>query len=129
MFRLMSLIITALVTFAAVSRVFAGDIVPFDREFFSRMQQEGRSIVVDVTAPWCPTCKRQRLIIESLAKDPAFADVIVFKVDFDSNKELLREWYVAHQSTLIAFRGKTERLRLNAQTDLTSIRRLFDAAL
>lgn len=63
-----------------------------------------------------------------LSTSPEFAKVRVFKVDFDSSKDLLRRWKVAHQSTLIAFKGGVERLRITGETDAGALRRVFEAS-
>ena len=64
-----------------------------------------------------------------LSAEPAFAGVTVFQVDFDSSKDVLREWKVTQQSTLLAFRGKTEKMRSSSDTDPESLRKLFQATL
>ncbi len=61
--------------------------------------------------------------------DAKFEKVIVFKVDFDSSKDLLRQWKVNRQSTLIAFKGKTEKTRSVAETQPDALRKVFEAAL
>lgn len=53
----------------------------------------------------------------------------MFRVDFDSSKDLLRSWRVGEQSTLLAFKGKSEKARSAGQTDEAAIRRVFEAAL
>ncbi len=64
-----------------------------------------------------------------LTNDPDFAKVVVFKVDFDSTKDVLREWKVSQQSTLIAFKGKNETMRSSGVTDPDAIRRIFQATM
>jgi hypothetical protein len=67
--------------------------------------------------------------VNRLSAEPAFAGVTVFHVDFDSSKDLLREWKVTQQSTLLAFKGKTETMRSSSETDPEALRKLFRAAL
>jgi hypothetical protein len=67
--------------------------------------------------------------VNRLSAEPAFAGVTVFQVDFDSSKDLLREWKVTQQSTLLAFKGKTETMRSSSETDPEALRKLFRAAL
>jgi hypothetical protein len=67
--------------------------------------------------------------VHRLTNDPAFANVVVFKVDFDSNKDVLREWNVSQQSTLIAFKGTKETMRATGETDADALRKLFQAAV
>jgi thioredoxin 1 len=96
---------------------------------FTSAQNAGKSIIVDVTAPWCPTCARQRPTIAALESDPEFARAIIFEVDFDTQKDVLRKMHVSAQSTLIAFKGKTEMARATGVTDPAEIRALFGRAL
>jgi hypothetical protein len=67
--------------------------------------------------------------VNRLTNEPGFVKVTVFKVDFDSSKNLLREWKVDQQSTLIAFKGKTETMRSAGETDPEAIRKIFQATL
>jgi hypothetical protein len=66
--------------------------------------------------------------VNRLSTDPQFAAVKVFRVDFDSSKALLREWKVQDRSTLIAWKGRTERLRSFGETDEAALRKVFEAA-
>ena len=38
----------------------AGDIKPYTQQEFDSLAQKGKSVIVHVTAPWCPTCKAQK---------------------------------------------------------------------
>jgi thioredoxin 1 len=104
--------ICALPTFA-----WAGQ--PFDAKAFQASQAAGKSILVDVTAPWCPSCKRQRPIVEKIEKDRP--DLVVYQVDFDTAKDVLKRFRVQSQSTLIVFRGANEMGRSTGDTDAKSI--------
>ena len=48
--------------------------------------------------------------------------------DFDSSKDLLRQWKVRQQSTLIAFKGRAETLRSIGQTETGILRKVFEAS-
>ena len=80
-----------------------------------------------MTAPWCPTCQAQRPIVQSLVAGPSNTDLIVFEVDFDTEKDVLRGFDVRQQSTLVAFRGTEERARAVGITDPATIAALFGA--
>jgi thiol-disulfide isomerase/thioredoxin len=49
---------------------------PFDAKGFQASQAAGKSILVDVTAPWCPTCKQQRPIVREIEKE--HPDLVVY---------------------------------------------------
>jgi thiol-disulfide isomerase/thioredoxin len=95
--------LTALASIAS-----AGQIKPYTQAEFDRLTHEGKPVVVDVSATWCPTCKAQKPIVDSLMKQPAYKDVTVLSVDFDAEKPTLRKFKVSMQSTLVAFKGQKE---------------------
>lgn len=99
----------------------AGEIAPWDAFRFGALQAEGRPILIHVTAPWCPTCRAQHPIISDLAGASDNADLVVFEVDFDSQKDVLRQFNVRQQSTLVAFNGADERGRAIGITDRAAI--------
>jgi thiol-disulfide isomerase/thioredoxin len=94
----------------------------FDNEAFEAGQAAGRTILIDVTAPWCPTCRQQRPILEKIHKQNP--KLVVFEVDFDTAKDALKRFRVTQQSTLIVFKGKTEVGRSTGDTDPARIQRL-----
>ncbi|OFX09167.1 MAG: thiol reductase thioredoxin [Alphaproteobacteria bacterium RIFOXYD12_FULL_60_8] len=92
---------------------------PFTQAAFSQAQEAGKSILVDVSAPWCPTCAKQAPIIQGL--ESAHPDLVVFEVDFDSAKDVLRQFKVQYQSTLISFKGKAEVARSTGESNPDAI--------
>ncbi|HXH84658.1 MAG TPA: thioredoxin family protein [Candidatus Tectomicrobia bacterium] len=105
----------------------AGPMTPYDRQAFLAAREAGRPVVVFVHAAWCVTCRRQQPVLEKLARDPAFADVVVFVVNYDRDKDALRELGIADRSTLVAYRGADERRRASFVTDEAQIRALFES--
>jgi len=92
----------------AASLAMAGDIKPFNQTDFDKLAAAGKPVVLDISATWCPTCKAQKPIIDSLMKQPAYKDVTLMTIDFDDNKPTLKKFKVAMQSTLVAFKGVKE---------------------
>jgi thiol-disulfide isomerase/thioredoxin len=106
----------------------AAEIRPFTGKDFAAAQAAGRPTVVDVYASWCPTCAAQEKVIQRLATSPKFDQVLILRLDFDSQKSDWRAFKVWRQSTLIAFKGKHETGRVVAETDPAALERLFDSA-
>jgi len=96
---------------------------------FAAAQQAGKPILMHVTAPWCPTCKAQAPILQRLSADAAFKDLVIFKVDFDTQKDVLRGVNAQSQSTLIVWRGTAERGRSAGDTSEASIRSLLQKSV
>jgi thiol-disulfide isomerase/thioredoxin len=102
---------------------------PYDPAAFAAAQKAGQSILVHITAPWCPTCKAQKPIIEKLAAKPEFKDLVIFEVDFDTGREALMAFKARSQSTLIAFKGETETGRSAGDTNPGNIEALLHSTL
>ena len=113
---------------ACRQRAWAGS-VPFSAEAFKAAQAAGSPILVEIHASWCPTCKAQGPILDRLAADPKFKDLKIFRVDFNSMKSALKAFNAQSQSTLIVFRGTTERARSIGDTKQASIAALLDKSL
>ncbi|HLN09163.1 MAG TPA: thioredoxin family protein [Xanthobacteraceae bacterium] len=103
----------------------AMDGTAFDQKAFEAAQAAGKPILIEVTAPWCPTCKAQAPILSRLKGEPRFRQLVSFDIDFDSQKDLLRKFNVRMQSTLIVFKGKLEAGRSTGDTDAGSIEALL----
>jgi thioredoxin 1 len=106
-----------------------GSKAKFTQSAFDAAQAAGKPILIEVSAPWCPTCKVQGPIISSLVAKPEFGKIAVFEVDFDSQKDVLAKFNVRQQSTLIAFKGRSEVSRSTGETKAESIARLLKTAI
>jgi len=102
---------------------------PFTQADFAAAKKDGKSILVDIFAPWCPTCRAQNPILTQLTREPEFKDLVVFKIDFDTQKPDVRELKATSQSTLIAFKGDAETARSVGDTNPASIATLVKSAL
>lgn len=112
-------------TLPVASVAFAADKRPFTAAAFEAAQASGKPILIDVSAPWCPTCKAQAPILAKLMGNPRFKGVVAFNVDYDSQKDVLKRFNVQRQSTLIVFKGKQEAGRSVADTNAASIEALL----
>jgi thiol-disulfide isomerase/thioredoxin len=101
----------------------------FDAAAFAQAQKDGKPILVDIFAVWCPVCRAQNPILTQLTREPKFDDMIVFKVDYDEQKADVRALKATSQSTLIVYNGATEKGRSVGDTNQASIAALLDKAL
>lgn len=122
---LVMLAVMATSAIAAIAPAQAAEVRPFDARAFAQAQKQGRPILVDVFADWCPTCKAQAPVIERIAKSPWASKMIVFRLNFDTQKAAWKQLGVRRQSTLIAFRGPRETGRLVGDTDPARIEALI----
>ena len=117
----------AFVAFAAPA--LAAPVQPFSIAALHAAQAAGRPVLVDVHADWCPTCRRQAPTVAEISRDPAFAKLVILKLDFDSQVAEKQSLGVRMQSTLIAFKGARETARATGITDRMQIRALAATAL
>lgn len=101
----------------------------FSQTAFDAAMKAGKPVLVDVSAPWCPTCKAQAPILSELTKQDRFKNLVVFSVDFDSQKDALRAVKAQQQSTLIIFKGGAEVGRSVGDTNRGSIEALLARAI
>lgn len=118
-----TLAILALSSLASLAM--AGQTLPFSQQKFDQLTQEGKPVMLDITAPWCPTCKAQKPIVEGLMQQPAYKDLTLLAIDFDTAKPTLRKFKVGMQSTLVAFRGDKEVGRSTGDTTPAGLEALF----
>jgi thioredoxin 1 len=113
----------------AVAPASAFQTKPFDAASFKAAQSAGEPLLVDVFAPWCPTCKAQQQVFDKLKDNPEFAKLTIFKVDFDNQPDVVRDFGARSQSTLIAYKGATETGRSAGDTNPASIETLLGSTL
>ena len=89
---------------------------------FARAQAAGKTIVVDVHADWCPTCRAQQPTLDALRGDPRLKGAVFVKVDFDTDKGFLRQYRIPRQSTVLVFKGTRETARSIAETRPAQLR-------
>jgi thiol-disulfide isomerase/thioredoxin len=107
----------------------AADTKPFTQAAFDAAKATGKPVLVEVTAPWCPTCKAQKPILSELKASPKFKDLMVFEIDFDSQKDALRALDVQQQSTLITYKAGQEVGRSTGDTNRSSIEALLNQTI
>ena len=102
---------------------------PYTKAAFDKALADGKPVVVDFWASWCPTCKEQKPVVQSLLKDAKRKSLTVFVADFDKEEALKKQLNVTMQSTLVAFKGGQEVARSTGQTDKAELAALLDKAL
>jgi len=108
--------------------VFAGE-VPYTQKSLDELRANGKPVVVHFHATWCPTCKKQAEIVNSLLAEKQFKDLTVLRADVDTEKALMKNMNVAERSTFVVFKGRSEVARSTGDTNQNSIATLFQKAL
>jgi thiol-disulfide isomerase/thioredoxin len=124
--KVFAVVVAALALTAGASLAFEEK--SFDMSAFKAAQSEGKSILVDAYAPWCPVCKAQHTVLEGLKQNPKYDALVLFRIDYDNQKDALKAFNVQRQSTLIAFKGDKETGRSVGDTQASSIEALIGSA-
>ena len=121
-FKALFLAIAALFVAMPMAASAQARLVEYSQSTFQAAQREGRTIVVDVHAPWCPTCRAQEPILRELRSHPDLANALFIRVDFDSNAAFRRAHNIPRQSTILVFQGRNETGRSVAETNRDRLR-------
>jgi thioredoxin 1 len=101
---------------------------PFTQERFMAAQAAGHPILVDISASWCPTCRRQGEVIGQILERGEFADLVILKLDWDDQRQTAHGFGARRQSTLVVYRGADEVGRAVAITSDSDIQALLSQA-
>jgi thioredoxin 1 len=127
--RMFLIALTAVSSLASASMALAADHMTYTQQAFEDAQKAGKPILVEITASWCPTCKAQKQVLGQLLPAVEHANLAVFEVDFDTQKDVVHTFNAQMQSTLITFKGTKEVGRLVGVTKADSIKQLLDTTI
>ena len=119
-------IVFSIIAMIAASLVHAD---PFTQETFNALVKEGKPVLVEVHADWCPTCQAQAPITSALLKEAPYRAITSLKVDFDKQKDALKVLKASKQSTLIVFKNGKEVGRSLGDTSRSNIESLLKKAI
>jgi thiol-disulfide isomerase/thioredoxin len=104
------------------------EVKPYSAAALAAAQKADQPIAVHFHADWCPTCRAQTKVLESLKAEPGL-DLTVLVANYDTEKALKQRFRVNAQSTLLVLHGQNERARLVGNTGAASIRAALKSAL
>ena len=102
---------------------------PFTMAEFAEAQSAGRSILVEVSADWCPTCRFQEEVLERVRPHQDLWQMLHLVVDYDTQPDVMRLLRAQKQATLIVYKGFKEMGRSVGDTNEGRIARLLRAGL
>lgn len=107
----------------------AGEPQRYDPAAFKAAQAAGKPILVEIHADWCTECKMQNRILNKLSDQAPYTGLVRLRVDYDKQKEAVKEFEAKKQSTLIVYKGDKELARAVGITSEDKIRALVDKAI
>ncbi len=103
------------------------EIVPYSAQTLADLQKADQPVSVHFHAEWCSTCKAQEKVFNSWKGDATVPGTLLV-VDYDNERDLRKKMAVRSQSTLISFKGASEKARLAGDTDAKALRAVIEAA-
>jgi thioredoxin 1 len=113
---------------AAAAMAHALDIKPYSAQSLAAAQKADQPVAIHFRADWCPTCRAQDKVLQSLKSDPGL-NLTVLSANYDTEKALMRQFKVRDRSTLVVLHGTHERARVVGDTTAAGIRTALKAAL
>lgn len=102
---------------------------PYTQDKLDSLNKAAKPTLVFIYADWCPTCKAEEKILNTLLPTKEFQGITTLMVNFDDQKPVVRAFGATYQSTLIVFKGGKEVARVTGETDQDRIAALLRKAL
>ncbi|MFY8114900.1 MAG: thioredoxin family protein [Rhabdaerophilum sp.] len=119
---------SALAASPVLAATLATGFLEYKKPAFEAALKGAKPVLVHVHADWCPTCKRQQVVFNELAKTPEFGKLVAFTVDFDMDAEFKSAYNIRNQSVILVFKGGKEVARSGGVTDKMQIAALIAEA-
>ena len=89
------------------SVVSAGNYQLYSQVAYEQALHDGKPVFLFFYAEWCPTCRAQEPDIQSIFAELE-NDVVGFRVDYDTETQLKKDFHVTLQHTMIILDSKGE---------------------
>jgi len=121
-----TLLAAALLSASALAQALT--VAPYSPEALAKAQAAGQPVALHFRADWCPTCRAQDKVLDSLKSD-ATLNITVLAVDYDKEVNLKKQDKVRAQSTFIVYKGTQETARMVGETSPEAVRAVLRSAL
>ena len=121
-----TIVCAALVSAAALAH--ALEFKPYTAAALADAQKADKPVALHFRADWCPTCRAQDKLLESMKSEPGL-NLTVLEVNYDNEKDLKKQFGIRTQSTLVVLRGQKETARSVGDTTAAGLRAALKTAL
>ena len=125
--KIAKLIVSGLLV-AAATLSHALEVKPYSAAALAAAEKANQPIALHFHADWCPTCRAQDKVVQSLKTEKGL-DLTILTVNYDTERDLKRRFKVNSQASLIVLRGQKETARLVGVTSTDGIRDALKTAL
>ena len=129
--RRIFLTLAAAVPFAGMAR--ATEAFLYSPEAVAAELAAGKTVVLDFTASWCPSCQAQGRQIAALrAENPGYdATLAFFAVDWDTYKDsdLAKTYGITQRGSLVILKGDAVVTQTSTHSTKAALKTMFDGLL
>ena len=104
------------------------EVKPYSPAALAEAQKADMPVALHFRADWCPTCRAQDKVLEGLRSEPGLG-MTVLSVNYDTEKDLKKQYKISTQSTLVVLHGQKESARVVGDTSANGIRTALKSAL
>jgi thioredoxin 1 len=123
------LVLTAAAMLAA-PMAFATEPAPYAPELVAAELAAGKTVLIDFSASWCPSCQTQGRHLEALrSENPAYDAAITFvEADWDTYQDtpLANQYGVTSRGSLVVLRGDDVVLQTSTHSTKDALRAMLD---
>ena len=110
----------------------AADAFVYSPEAVQAELAAGKTVVLDFSADWCPSCQSQgRTIARLRDENPAWADKLAFfVVDWDTykNTDLAKQYGIINRGSLVLLKGDGVVTQTSTHSRKDALKAMFDQA-
>lgn len=121
-------LITAAALFCTCVASHALEIKPYSAAAMAEAQKANKPVALRFRADWCPTCRLQDKLLDAMKAVPGL-DITVLAVNYDTARDLKKQFAIRSQSTLVVLRGQKETGRSINDTTAAGLRTTLKTAL
>jgi len=110
----------------------AADAIVYSPEAVQAELAAGKTVVLDFSADWCPSCQSQgRTIARLRDENPGWADTMAFfVVDWDTykNSDLAKQYGIISRGSLVLLKGDRVVTQTSTHSTEDALKAMFDQA-
>ena len=111
----------------------AADAAPYSPEAVQAELAAGKTVVLDFSASWCPSCQAQGRSISALRdENPGYAERLAFfVVDWDTYKDtdLAKQYGITRRGALVLLKGDQVGAKTDTHSTKDALKAMFDQAI